>query len=122
MPKMPSLPLIEIPEYSVVEEGHVHNPATFVAAGEPSELQVHLCKRDEHLATRYGQAVNPILHGHIAFRCDDIEAVKARLEEHGVPYADYGIWAVKGWYQIFVYDPVGTVIEIHQVMDGGDED
>jgi len=42
--------------------------------------------------------------------------VKRRLDQHGVPYADYGVWAVKDWYQIFVFDPTGTVIEVHQVL------
>jgi hypothetical protein len=61
--------------------------------------------------------VNPIARGHVAYRCDDISAVKARLEANGIPYSDWGIWAVKGWYQIFLFDPAGTAIEIHQVLE-----
>ncbi len=53
----------------------------------------------------------------VAFRPDDIAAFKGRLEEKGVPYADYGKWAMNGWYQIFFYDPEGNVIEVHQADD-----
>jgi catechol 2,3-dioxygenase-like lactoylglutathione lyase family enzyme len=52
--------------------------------------------------------------GHIAFRTDDIEAFKRRLDEKGVPYADYGGFAMNGWQQIFFQDPEGNVIEVHQ--------
>ena len=40
-----------------------------------------------------------------------------RLEEKGVPYSDYGNWAMNGWYQIFFYDPDGNCIEIHQAAE-----
>ena len=36
------------------------------------------------------------------------------LTEKGVPFADYGTWAMGGWYQIFFYDPAGNIIEVHQ--------
>ena len=42
------------------------------------------------------------------------EAFKVLLREKKIPFADYGEWAVKGWYQIFFEDPEGTVIEVHQ--------
>jgi len=116
IPKMPSPPLIAIDGYSEVSAGAVQNPASFLNAGDPEQLQIHLCRRDAYLGSRYGHIVNPVAQGHVAFRCDDIEAVKRSLDEHGIAYSDYGEWAVKGWYQIFVYDPVGTVVEIHQVL------
>jgi catechol 2,3-dioxygenase-like lactoylglutathione lyase family enzyme len=116
IPKMPSPPLIAIDGYSEVKAGQVSNPASFLDAGDPDELQMHLCRRDVYLGDRYGHTINPVSHGHVAFRCDDIEAVKKRLNENGVPYSDYGEWAVKGWYQIFMYDPAGTVVEVHQVL------
>ena len=55
--------------------------------------------------------------GHIAFRTDDIAAFKKRLDEKGIPYSDYGSWAMNGWHQIFFYDPDGNVIEVHQVNE-----
>ena len=63
------------------------------------------------------QPVNPVERGHIAFRTDDIEAFKRRLEERGIAYADYGAWAMSGWHQIFFHDPEGNVIEVHQVRE-----
>ncbi|MEP6068246.1 MAG: VOC family protein, partial [Paracoccaceae bacterium] len=59
--------------------------------------------------------VNPVSHGHIAYRTDDLTSFIAHLEEQGVPYAEWGNQAVAGWRQIFFYDPDGNVIEVHQV-------
>ncbi len=78
-------------------------------------IQVHLAEKDLGVGFRTGQAVNPVERGHIAFRTDDIAAVKKRLEEKGVQYSDFGAWAMKGWEQIFFYDPDGNIIEVHQV-------
>ena len=63
---------------------------------------------------RTGQVVNPVDRGHIAFRTDDLDAVKRRLDEKGIKYSDYGDWAMTGWKQIFFYDPDGNVVEVHQ--------
>ena len=79
-------------------------------------IQVHLAAKDLDVAFRTKQSVNPLEKGHIAFRTDDIEAFKKRLEDAGIPYADYGAWAMNGWYQIFFYDPDGNCIEVHQVL------
>lgn len=76
--------------------------------------QVHLAERDLGVGFRTGKPVNPMERGHIAFRTDDIEAFKRRLEQKDIPYADYGGWAMSGWEQIFFYDPDGNVIEVHQ--------
>ena len=77
--------------------------------------QFHLAEKDLGVTFRTGQAINPVERGHIAFRTDDIAAFKRRLEEKGVPYCDYGAWAMKGWEQIFFYDPDGNIVEVHQV-------
>jgi len=77
--------------------------------------QVHLAEKDLDVGFRTGQAINPVERGHIAFRTDDIAAFKNRLEAKGIPYSDYGAWAMKGWEQIFFYDPDGNIIEVHQV-------
>jgi catechol 2,3-dioxygenase-like lactoylglutathione lyase family enzyme len=82
-----------------------------------SSVEMHLATRDLTVAFKTGQGVNPFDRGHIAFRTDDIEGVKRRLVERGVPYADYGRWALKGWNQIFFQDPEGNVVEVHQVDD-----
>jgi catechol 2,3-dioxygenase-like lactoylglutathione lyase family enzyme len=77
-------------------------------------VQVHLAEKDLDVAFRTKHAINPVERGHIAFRTDDIEAFKKRLDEQGVRYADYGKWSMSGWYQIFFQDPDGNVIEMHQ--------
>ena len=40
--------------------------------------------------------------------------VQGKLEAQNIPYADYGKWAMAGWYQIFFHDPDGNIIEVHQ--------
>ena len=94
----------------VVEHGYAGNVA-FVTDGT---MQVHLAEKDLNVGFRTGRAINPLERGHIAFRTDDIDAFKKRLEEKGIPYSDYGAWAMSGWEQIFFYDPDGNVIEVHQ--------
>ena len=84
---------------------------TFVSDGA---IQMHLAQKDIHAGFRAQQYVNPVSRGHIAFRTDDIEAFKAHLKQHGIPFADWGNQAVAGWHQIFFYDPDGNVIEVHQ--------
>lgn len=78
--------------------------------------QFHLAERDLEIGFKTKQAVNPLERGHIAFRTDDIAAFKKRLEAKGIPYSDFGAWAMKGWQQIFFYDPDGNIIEVHQVQ------
>lgn len=79
-------------------------------------IQMHLTPRDILNSFRSGQVVNPLERGHIAYRTDDISAFMAHLDARGVPYSDWGSNAVKGWHQIFFYDPDGNVIEVHQVV------
>ncbi len=85
-------------------------------AGDAENLHLHLAEADHTIGFRSNQVVNPVTKGHYAFRTDDIEQVKRRLDEQQIPYSDYGPWAVRGWYQIFFYDPTGTVVEVHQVL------
>jgi catechol 2,3-dioxygenase-like lactoylglutathione lyase family enzyme len=77
-------------------------------------VQLHLAERDLTVAFRNGAVINPVERGHIAFRTDDIAAVKAELEAHGIPYSDYGTAFAAEWHQIFFHDPEGTVVEVHQ--------
>jgi catechol 2,3-dioxygenase-like lactoylglutathione lyase family enzyme len=80
-------------------------------------IQTHLAQKDPLAGFNAGQLVNPVSHGHIAYRTDDLAAFKAHLDARGVPYADWGNRAVAGWHQIFFYDPDGNVIEVHQVSE-----
>jgi len=77
-------------------------------------VEFHLARRDLDLGFRMKHIINPLDRGHFCFRTDDIEAFKRRLEARGIPYSDYGTWAMKGWYQIFFHDPDGNVVEVHQ--------
>lgn len=86
-----------------------------VAFVSDGDIQFHLAERDLEIGFRTGQAVNPVEKGHVAFRTDDIEAFKQHLRDKGIPFSDYGAWAMAGWRQIFFYDPEGNVIEVHQV-------
>ncbi|HAV07530.1 MAG TPA: glyoxalase [Rhodobacteraceae bacterium] len=87
---------------------------SFVSDGT---IQFHLSEKDVQAGFRAQQFVNPVSHGHIAYRTDDIEAFIAHLKAEGVSYADWRNQAVNGWRQIFFYDPDGNVIEVHEVED-----
>lgn len=88
-----------------------------VAFVSDGDIQVHLAQKDVLAGFKTGHKVNPVSHGHIAYRTDDLEAFRAHLEAQGIPYSDWGNKAVEGWHQIFFYDPDGNVIEVHQAQD-----
>lgn len=86
-------------------------------ADEPvPELQIHAARRQAYLGPQMGHSVNPLLTGHFAFRTDDLDGVRKELTDKGIPFSDWGEWAVKDWDQIFLTDPAGNVIEIHQLI------
>ena len=71
---------------------------SFVTDGD---IQMHLVSKDVLNSFRSGQVVNSLERGHIAYRTDDIVALRAHLVSPGVPYSDWGSDAVKGWHQMF---------------------
>ena len=85
-----------------------------VAFVSDGHIQMHLAQKDVLAGFRVGHVVNPVFHGHIAYRTDGLDTFKAHLEAQGVQYSDCGNAAVAGWRQIFFYDPAGNVIEVHQ--------
>ncbi len=85
-----------------------------------SGYQYHFIPADPGFSARSGLPVNPLGTGHLAFRVDDISAVRTRLDAAGVSYSDMGEWAIKGWHQLFCADSDGRVIEFHQVFDDAD--
>jgi glyoxylase I family protein len=105
-----------LPAARVTTPGGYAGAVAFVTDGT---TQMHLAERDLGVGFRTGNAINPLERGHIAFRTDDIEAFKARLRERGIPFSDYGAWAMNGWEQIFLHDPEGNVIEVHQDRSAG---
>ena len=84
-----------------------------------SGYQYHFVPAEPDFTEREELPVNPLI-GHLAFRVDDIAALRERLDSAGVPYSDMGVWAISGWHQLFCTDPDGRVIEFHQVVDGSD--
>ena len=111
--------VLELDRETTVGQGRVTSQGypgkvAFVTDGT---TQMHLAEKDLGVSFRTGQTINPVERGHIAFRTDDIEGVKRRLNEKGVPFSDFGTWAMNGWHQIFFYDPDGNIIEVHQARD-----
>lgn len=106
IPQSPTLPTLDQSAY-----------AGRVAFRTDGQVQFHLAEMDLDVAKRAGQAINPLERGHLAFRTDDIAAFKRHLEAKGVRYVDYGTTFTRHWHQIFFHDPVGTVVEVHQVLD-----
>lgn len=107
---------------SVDDDEHVQDTTKGYYSGvefvTDGKIEFHLATTDLGVSYRTKQPVNPLERGHIAFRTDDIEAFKKHLIDNGVPFADYGVWAMAGWYQIFFQDPEGTIIEVHQINYG----
>lgn len=54
----------------------------------------------------------PVFMDHVAFRIDDLESLRRRLDEAGVEYRVTGITDI-GLKQIFFTDPAGVKIEIN---------
>ena len=85
-------------------------------------MQMHLAERAFDVAFHNGQVINPVAHGHIAFRTDDLAAFLQVLEDNGIPYSDYGTAFAQEWHQVFFHDPEGNVIEVHQQVTPAQSD
>jgi glyoxylase I family protein len=101
---------IELPRITDTYDANIR---TFEDA---SGYQYHIIPDDPGFAARNNLPINPVGGGHLAFRVDDIAAIRAKLQALGIPYSDMGVWSVKGWHQLFCTDPEGRVIEFHQVV------
>jgi catechol 2,3-dioxygenase-like lactoylglutathione lyase family enzyme len=118
--RMPLPPMIDHVGH-VADEGSSEDESWrenvgFFDAGDGDQLQIHAGRRQAYLGPQLGHSINPLLTGHFAFRTDDLDAVRKELTEKKIPFSDYGEWAVKDWDQIFLTDPAGNVIEIHQLL------
>ena len=79
--------------------------------------QVHLQVPNPNAARDNNWHINPIAAPHVAYRVNDIEAVKRELDRKGVYYADAASWALRGAYQIYFYDPALNIVEVNQRID-----
>ncbi|MEM7058245.1 MAG: VOC family protein [Pseudomonadota bacterium] len=111
VPEMQALPTLD--------DDALRVPVAFRSDGH---MQFHLAEQDLELALRHKHSINPLEKGHIAFRTDDIEAFKKHLEQKGILYSDFGTTFTEFWHQIFFLDPAGTIIEVHQVLEGAPTD
>jgi catechol 2,3-dioxygenase-like lactoylglutathione lyase family enzyme len=111
--KMETISPEKFPRTSATKDKGYNGKIKFVTEGN---MQMHLAEKDLDVAIKHNQDINPVEKGHIAFRTDDIEEFKRILEENDVPFSDYGTSFAKEWYQIFFKDPVGNVIEVHQLI------
>lgn len=75
---------------------------------------LHLIRPDPGFALRNGFAHNPSIGGHPAFMVADIRAVMRRLDAAGVIYSDAGVYAMRSYHQVYVFDPSFNLIEINQ--------
>ncbi|MEV4141271.1 VOC family protein [Dactylosporangium sp. NPDC049742] len=87
----------------------------FVALFEDhNQRQIHICKPTPSLPWDNQLRLHPVINGHIAIEVDDIDGAMRRLDELGMPYNDTGTWALKGYRQVYCYDPSMNVVEINQ--------
>ena len=112
--KMETIPPEHFPRSAATNKTGYDGKIKFVTEGT---MQMHLAEQDLTVANKHNQKINPIEKGHIAFRTDDIEGFKALLEKNDIPFSDYGTAFAKEWYQIFFHDPVGNIIEVHQLIN-----
>ena len=108
------LDVIDTEEFPRTEARGAAGYAGKIRFATDGAMQMHLAERDFTVAFRNGQVINPVARGHIAFRTDDIAAVMAELDAHGIAYSDYGTAFAAEWHQVFFQDPEGNVIEVHQ--------
>lgn len=95
-----------------VDADHV---ARLVSADGSSEI--HIASPRQDFTFQQDARIHPTIRGHIAIEVDDLDAVRARLRQLGVPFDDPGEWAYRGLSQLYVWDPFMNVIEINQRVE-----
>ncbi len=78
------------------------------------KVQMHIAEQDFDVGFKNMQIINPVESGHVAFRTDDLQSFLELLNRKGIPYSDYGNAFSKQWHQVFLHDPAGNIIEVHQ--------
>lgn len=81
---------------------------------EDGHCEVHMSRPTQRFPFDNHMSLHPTVSGHLAINVDDIASVKEALLREGVPFEDSGIWALKGYYQIYFYDMSMNVVEVNQ--------
>ncbi len=111
--QMKAMPPEKFPRTASTDNAGYNGKIKFVTEGS---MQMHLAEQDSNVAIKHKQKINPVEIGHIAFRTDDIGEFKEVLKKNNIQFSDYGTTFAKEWHQIFFCDPVGNVIEVHQLL------
>jgi len=93
---------------------------------DPSELAIlplsnnnrgiHVIKPDDGFGYRNNFAHNPSIGGHPAFTVKDLLGLKKRLDKERILYSDAKVYAMPGFYQIYLYDINANMLEINQAV------
>ena len=99
----------------------VPRPQNFVFAGawfQVGDDQLHLLLESETTGSAGGVEPGPSvrvgLANHIALEVDDLDAARARLDEHRIELIGGPMPRGDGYDQIFMLDPDGYVIELFE--------
>ena len=112
--QLDNIPSENFPRTQETEHAGYSGAIKFATDGS---MQMHLAEKDLNVSAKHKMHINPVEKGHIAFRTDDIEEFKTHLRKKNIQFSDYGTAFAKEWYQIFFHDPVGNIIEVHQLID-----
>ena len=63
--------------------------------------------------------MNPTLRGQVALSVGDVAALIGVLRTRGIPYDDRGSRGLRGYRQVYFYDPDLNLVEVNQRV--GDE-
>ena len=91
----------------------VKNLIVLRAGPDKDELPDPPRQNDSYLGARYGSRSIRSRKGTSRFVGTTSKGSRGVSTKHGVPYADYGVWAVKIGISLRVR-PAGTVIEVHK--------
>ena len=93
---------------------------------DPSELAIlplsnnnrglHIIKPDEGFGWRNDFAHNPSIGGHPAFTIKNISNLKIKLDKENILYSDAKVYAMPGFYQIYLYDINANMLEVNQAV------
>ena len=75
---------------------------------------LHFIKPDEGFAFRNNFIHNPSIGGHPAFTVKNINLIKEKLDNLNILYSDANVYAMPGFYQIYLYDANANTLEINQ--------